>query len=149
MSEGSTWTILPSPASGYDSSLDAVSASSPTDTWAVGGHNVTDTLIEHWNGSHWWIVPSPNGGGNTHNFLTGVSALGTSNVWAVGGLTDLGVPSGTPTEHWDGSRWSVVASPPAAPSQLRTISGLTAGPLFAAGYQDNPSNQERTLILQH
>ena len=56
--------------------------------WAVGYTITTDgtnqpdrTLIEHWNGSTWSVVASPNVGGND-NLLNGVAAAG--DVWAVG-----------------------------------------------------------------
>ena len=48
--------------------------------WA--GHGDTDA-VEHWNGTSWAIVPSPNmGTGNNH--LNGVAAVSASDVWAVG-----------------------------------------------------------------
>jgi hypothetical protein len=44
---------------------------------------VSHTLIEHWNGSAWTIVPSPNvGSGN--NSLAAVAARSANDVWAVG-----------------------------------------------------------------
>ena len=147
---GTAWSLVQQPAHGYNANLQAISAVSPTDIWAVGGQNVTDTLIEHWNGSQWSIVPSPDGSGfEVHSFLTGVAALAANNVYAVGGLQSLGVPSGSLSEHWDGKTWSVVSSPPAAPASLNAVAGVASGPLVAAGYQDSSSYQERTLILQH
>lgn len=35
---------------------------SATDAWAVGEQNLDQTLIEHWNGTAWQIVPSTNPG---------------------------------------------------------------------------------------
>lgn len=144
---GAAWSIVPQPANGYDANLQAISAVAPTDIWAVGGQNVTDTLIEHWNGSQWSIVPSPDGPGfEAQSFLTGVVALASNNVYAVGGILSLGSPSGSLSEHWNGSAWSVVSTP-AGPGVLNAVAGLASGPLFAAGYQ--ASGSERTLILQH
>ena len=40
------------------------------------------TLIEHWNGTAWTQVPSPNPSGD--NVLDGVAATSASNAWAVG-----------------------------------------------------------------
>src|SRR3984957_11099326 len=65
---GTTWTIVPSPnPSGQpDAELNGVSCSSATDCFAVGDsapEPLTDfavkTLIEHWNGTTWSMVPSP------------------------------------------------------------------------------------------
>jgi hypothetical protein len=57
--------------------------------WAVGSFSVAAgttvqgrTLVEHWNGSAWSVVPSPNVGGND-NLLNGVGAA-AGDVWAVG-----------------------------------------------------------------
>jgi hypothetical protein len=51
------------------------------------------TLIEHWNGTSWKQVTSPNPGGSSDdNILNGVAATSSTNAWAVGdyynGTTD-------------------------------------------------------------
>ena len=89
------------------------------DVWAVGYTITTDgtnqpdkTLIEHWNGSSWSIVASPSPPSN--DTLAGVAARSASDVWAVGTRQDRSgaIPiDRTLTEHWNGSAWSVVASP--------------------------------------
>src|SRR3954466_4464691 len=72
--------------------LQAVDAVGPSDVWAVGHYqdfgNVK-TLVEHWNGSVWSIVPSPNGGEFTNGLLS-VAALGPNDVWAVGNYNVVG-----------------------------------------------------------
>ena len=64
---GTAWKQVPNPSS--DSNiLSGVAATSSADAWAVGSTcmscgtegQVTDTLIEHWNGTAWKQVPSPN-----------------------------------------------------------------------------------------
>src|SRR5205814_8590650 len=86
-SPGAPWTVVGQPIiAGSNPSLSSISASSPTDAWAVGTYsNGTNnqTLIEHWNGSVWSRVNSPNPG-PAHNILTGVSAVGPNNAWVVG-----------------------------------------------------------------
>ena len=66
---GSTWTRVPVPQpAGQQALLNAVDDLSPGNAWAVGtsfsgGVAATPdgpTLIEHWNGTSWSIVPSPN-----------------------------------------------------------------------------------------
>ena len=86
---GQTWTTVPSPNTNVLNTLRGVSALAPDDVWAVGdaikrqsdGVSVSRTLIEHWNGSAWSVVPSPNVGAGG-NFLTGVAARGTGAVFA-------------------------------------------------------------------
>lgn len=48
------------------------------------GSNPIQTLTEHWNGTAWGLVSSPNAGSgdNLFNSVTGVQ--GTDDAWAVG-----------------------------------------------------------------
>jgi hypothetical protein len=54
----------------------------PANAWAVGKGRNGAALAEHWNGSSWSVVASPNVGGSD-NLLNGVSAT-TGDVWTVG-----------------------------------------------------------------
>jgi hypothetical protein len=150
--DGSTWSVVPQPANGYDTVLDSISAVSSRDIWAVGGTDVGPTLVEHWNGRAWSIVPSPSvtGSGSVINTLTGVSALGTADVWAVGTVLTNGSAQTTLTEHWNGAKWTIAPSPSPQPSAgLSSVSGLPGGPLFAVGFGDDNAGIQSTLILQH
>ena len=89
--DGSSW-IATQPASapgGGDQGLRAVSAVSPTEFWAVG-YAQDFTMIQHWNGSQWNIVASPNGNPVEDrnrvdvNRLLGIDMLSTTDGWAVG-----------------------------------------------------------------
>jgi hypothetical protein len=118
---GSAWSIVPMPLNpgtnpnvGY--ALDAIKANSPTDVWAVGEEynsttNSSSTLIEHYNGTKWSIVPSPSPG--TGGVLNGVTTSNAANnVWAVGDYTPTGSSVlQTLTLNWNGNTWSTVASP--------------------------------------
>jgi hypothetical protein len=111
---GSRWTVVPTPNDGTGQNvLESVSAVTPSDVWAVGFRQAAPgsprvTLIEHWNGASWSVVPSPNVGSD-ENFLWSVSARTTSDVWAFGSYS---VPwFQTLVEHWNGASWSVVPSP--------------------------------------
>jgi hypothetical protein len=136
---GHGWQIVPSPnpagaTSVYLQSVDAVSASN---VWAVGYSSVgaaSRTLIEHWNGTAWKIVGSPNASGTGGSYLYAVRALSASNVWAVG----YDQPSFTTlVEHWNGLKWQIVASPNPGGSQgswLYGIDASAAGKIWAVGY---------------
>ena len=72
---------------GVDDELSSVFALDPRDAWAVGYYfdataNHYHTLTEHWDGSSWSVVPSPNPG-NANNYLYGVAAISRKDVWAV------------------------------------------------------------------
>jgi hypothetical protein len=49
------------------------------------------------------VTPSPNGSVDA-NFLNDVAPISADDIWAVGSY-------GTPFEHWDGTRWTLVADP--------------------------------------
>lgn len=134
------WGTVTSPNVGTGANqLFGVAAVSANDVWAVGysmGVTATDqTLIEHWNGSAWSVVPSPNVGGG-HNILYSVVAFAANNIVAVG---DYRVTSGgllrTLMMSWDGSSWNVVTSPNSGTgdNSLYWISAVTPSDIWAVG----------------
>lgn len=140
--DGNAWTIVPSPNHPQDtlSVLQAVSAASAGDVWAVGvSHDGTlpsRTLIQHWDGTRWSIVPSPSPDTQL-NELRGVAALAANDAWAVGyrGGTHTETPLETLILHWDGVAWSQVASPNVAggANELNAIAALAADDIWAVG----------------
>ncbi len=123
---GRGWTAIPTPNRGaMRNGLNAVAALSANNIWAVGGFSnssdpsIGQTLIEHWSGTLWSVVPSPNTQ-FTLNVLNGVAAASPDDIWAVGYATDSGpsvnlspflADSHTLIEHWNGSQWAIVPSP--------------------------------------
>ncbi|MDQ6694335.1 MAG: hypothetical protein M3014_07915, partial [Chloroflexota bacterium] len=112
---GQAWAISPINQIGQ---FNAVAASTPHDVWAVGvSTGGAGSLTEHWDGSGWTQVPSPNPGSHLPNFsnanvLTGVSETSAGDVWAVGVYADYtfdGVQS--LALHWDGRSWLQVDTP--------------------------------------
>ena len=119
---GTSWSVVSSPNPGTDDNyLSGVAAVSANDVWAVGyydnGSGASQTLVEHWNGTAWSVVPSPNAG-TSYNYLNGVAAVSASDVWAVGYYGIGGSTNQTLVEHWDGTAWSVVSSPNVGTNQL-------------------------------
>lgn len=154
--DGSSWSIVSSPSPGSTfNTLAGVDVSSANDVWAVGqtsdnpSGSPGETLVEHWDGSTWEVVPSPNAG-TEGSVLLAVSATG-SDAWAVGLYENA---SGTPltlTEHWDGSKWTVVPSPsPGAYfNVLQSVSITSTGGAWAAGaFSSDLSLSTKTLIEQ-
>jgi hypothetical protein len=162
---GTRWMIVASPSPPVlrgerrDAILQAVTANSPTDVWAAGNSVIgvpataSRTLIEHWNGQRWTIVPSPDvtSGGVTNDFLFSVSGSRPDDVWAVGSWGDY-LPGGfggkgdhTLTLHWDRRRWSRSITP--ALRQRALLSGVaaTAGRAWAVGDRGVQARQH-TLI---
>jgi hypothetical protein len=156
---GSAWSVVPvpAPAGSSSSQLSGISAVSPNNIWAVGSATtvvgttvVGRTLVEHWNGTAWSIVTSRNT--TNSNLLTGVAAVAANDVWAVGyTITTDGSnqPDKTLIEHWNGSAWSVVASPsPASNDTLSGVAARSATDVWAVGTRQDRSGAipiDRTL----
>src|SRR5207248_1456889 len=108
------WSTIASPNGGTRSNfLYSIAAVSASNVWAVGEYgngNGSSTLVEHWNGKRWSVVASPNVNGATENTLAGVTAIAANNIWAVGSSTTADFVQRTLIEHWNGKRWSIVAS---------------------------------------
>ena len=103
------------PNPGVSATVMGVSAVSPNGVWAVGTYNdgTSDrTMILHWRGVSWKLVPSPSPGGTNGSSLRTVSADSSTDAWAVGGAFSTGsLLNYTLTAHWDGSSWSLISSP--------------------------------------
>jgi len=145
---GTQWSVVASPnPSAFHNVLRAVTAISTNDVWAVGWFNnaqdIPRTLIEHWNGSSWSVVTSPNGS-NGSNFLFAVTAVSSTDVWAVGDFLDSTSTSHTLIEQWNGKKWSVVSSPnPTGSNTLNAVRAVSATDIWAVG-----QTATQTLIEQ-
>jgi hypothetical protein len=139
------WQVIPSPSIGnLDNNLDAVSAGSAKDAWAVGDYYpsnnpvVLQNLAEHWDGSTWTAYPLPDVGPN-ENTLLGVSELGSGSTWAVGYYVNSHYKQQTLIEHWDGSSWQVLpaANPGATGDILYGVAALSDRDVWAVGGQED------------
>lgn len=143
---GERWAIVPNPLSRSSGYLAGVAALSPTNVWAVGSPSV----ILHWNGKRWRRVgfpipagpgPYPSGGGRAHVRLFSLTALSAHDIWAAGNERFLAyrghVRDQTFILHWDGTQWTLVASPNHAPVQhgstLSGVAGAGANEVWAVG----------------
>jgi hypothetical protein len=113
---GTVWTQVASPNPGGPDSttqLSGVAATSHANAWAVGYYgngSTNETLIEHWNGTVWTQVASPNPGGSNGSYLADVASASAGSAWAVGSY-EASTTSETLVEHWNGTSWTQVASP--------------------------------------
>src|SRR6266702_7567263 len=84
-----SWQIIASPNGPRQvNELHGVSALAENDVWAVGVSYNTErtlgsTLIEHWNGSQWSEVSTPNPS-SFWNLVNAVPAVTGTDVWEVG-----------------------------------------------------------------
>src|SRR5580704_392062 len=142
---GTNWTSVGTPNVGTGNGhLNAVLALAPNDVWAVGlstptgaQQSATLTLIEHFDGTSWSVVPSPNVGPNSDfqsNQLLGLTANSPDDIWAFGSfLSTDGLQTLTLVLHWDGTSWTIVSSPD--PTKGKSLDDL----LFA-GVVPSPGN---------
>ena len=152
---GASWSIGASPAIPSGGLLD-VSCPSATDCIAVGaaGHGRKPnglfesnlSLVEHWNGTSWSVVASPNADLKS-DFLYGVSCSSSASCLAVG-FTGAGFATRATIESWNGTKWSVVSTPQETPSNstLAAVACASATMCFGVGQYVNASGTLAPLI---
>jgi hypothetical protein len=125
--------------------LEAVSAVSSDDIWAVGtrtprGFLSKDTFVQHWDGTRWRRVFS--GQHHARCDLRSIQALAADDIWAVGTRVSHAVDVFTLTEHWNGSSWRRVPSPNRSGSlardELFAVSGTATDDVWAVGFYNQP-----------
>ena len=125
-----------------------MSVLSTNNIWSVGTSFIDNThqqtLIEHWDGTTWSIVPSPNF--SDVNALYQIAAISASDIWAVGTASISAL-----IEHWDGTSWSIVSSPSPG-SGVKYLNGVTAissTNVWAGGAAQTGSNGEVQTLIEH
>jgi hypothetical protein len=142
---GDGWKVVPSPSPGRTFNvLYGVSGRSRDDVWAVGdvssaGYTEHHALVEHWNGSRWTLVKSPD-----LDALASVDMLSRRDGWAAG------FPSYSPLviERWDGSAWRLShPAKVAGYAELGSVAAVRREDVWAVGAQVNsPPFVSRPLI---
>src|SRR2546423_7957784 len=110
---------------------------SANDVWAVGElttvSGVMQPLTLHWNGRKWSMVKSPTASSG-NNTLRAVAAVATTDAWAVGSFIAASGSGQALIEHWNGKKWSVVASPAAGMGNvLLGVTAVSANDVWAVG----------------
>jgi hypothetical protein len=128
------WNVVASPNNGY-SSLSGIATITANNIWAAGTSHPSNkiyskTLIEHWDGTSWSIVPSPNVPA-VSNALYGITAVSATDIWAVGTAQKYGMSL---IEHWNGTTWRLVAGPTLRGSAfLNSVAAVSATDIWAVG----------------
>ncbi|MDQ6693572.1 MAG: hypothetical protein M3014_04015 [Chloroflexota bacterium] len=150
--DGKSWQVVSSPNGGPAANyLTGISGSKSDDVWAVGysgnEKSVYRTLIEHWDGHSWRIIPSPNNG-EQFNLLTAVSATPMGEAWTVGYYQDVDRTQKALVEKWDGRSWRLTGVPSIGPTLnlLRGVSALSGSDAWVVGYSDSLVGTAQTLI---
>jgi len=143
---GAEWTVVPSPSptGANAATLHGVKTLGAGNAWAVGqaqlpaGRPTLQTLIEHWDGASWSIVPSPNPD-QGQNLLSAVDGVAADDVWAVGGMGFDGYgsqPISGLILHWNGASWTqsaIPAHPTLRVFELRDVVAVSASDVWAVG----------------
>ena len=153
LGRAANWEIVASPNAGRQAnSLSSAAAVADNDIWAVGWAfnaqlNAYRTVTEHWNGTRWSLVRSPNAT-NGYNFLNGVGVVAANDVWAVGQAAN-GSTYSTMIQHWNGTSWNIVTSPnvPGFSNILQAISVVSVNDIWAVGYSTDTNFNNFTLTL--
>jgi hypothetical protein len=145
--DGSTWTVpaaQPAAVGAGDNSLASVTTLASNNVWAVGlsradnmAPNNSLTLIEHYDGTAWTQVTSPNVA-LAANALLGVKSLATNDIWAVGEAKSSSTSSQGLIEHYDGTSWTInVGVPTHGLELLSDALPLAANDVWAVGQGSN------------
>ena len=160
--DGSSWqqVTMPVPQGTEEVELEGAAARSATDVWAVGTQAGSGTnhgyrtLVEHWDGTAWKVVPSPSPPRGPAQ-LGGVAVLSPKNAWAVGWYKGPNALQ-TLVLHWNGTKWKRVRSPnPSDPGirpfdALSAVAALSARNVWAVGtylHRKNRRHSYVTLVL--
>jgi hypothetical protein len=133
---GTAWVQETLPAMGVGE-LDSISVLAANDIWAAGTLYPTSAttpeapLVVHFDGTSWQRVTVP-GAGTANTVLSGVTALGANDVWAVGSSSTTGADRPFAV-HWDGSKWAVASTPNVPDGRLRGVGRRGNGELWAVG----------------
>jgi hypothetical protein len=141
--DGSTWSRVKVPDRGrknYGTELRAIAAVSPDDIWVGGDHGAPGyrdrTLFEHYDGTSWSVVPSPNVPGSDTDLIRSMSAVSSDDVWAVGLSNTFSTVNRTLALHWNGTKWKIVPTPnghEGTNNELDSISADASDDAWAVG----------------
>jgi hypothetical protein len=140
--DGSSWNVLPAPSKGpLYTAANGIAPAGPDDVWAVGqyydgGVESARSIGEHWDGTAFTLVRTPNGRPVVPGQIAGlydVVAISADDVWAVGEHLDLS--TGHPlTDHWDGRHWRVGSTPRVGTDDaLVAVDASPEGEVWAVG----------------
>jgi hypothetical protein len=171
------WRRVEVPGVSIDDELTAVAATSPKDVWAVGlagvlhqeaqragqapgrwlgplakaaGTITVRTLILHWNGKTWSVVPSPSPGDGAA--IAAVGAISPTSALAVGAEVQ-GKTVRTLALRWNGKTWTRVPSPSPGPSgSMDILNGVTLtsqGSAWAVGGTSTGMVATSRSLIEH
>ena len=139
--EDKSMSSCPTIGTGYNS-IRGATAISFNNIWVIRGYqdnnNVSQSLIEHWNGKIWSIDLSTNIGLKASAF-NGIAAISSNNVWVVGSIASQSL-----IKHWNGKKWQFVYCPNIG--TLNDITAISAKDIWVTGQQTEHWNGRKWSI---
>lgn len=136
--DGTQWSIVDTPSiSAQTAQLNSIAAVGSNDVWAAGYARQSsciceETVIEHWDGTSWTRVSSPNPG--VANILYGIAAVSAADLWAVG-YEWISQSTWVPLIlHYDGQSWSPVDQSQLQFGILSSVLALATDDVWAVGW---------------
>ncbi|HSE67061.1 MAG TPA: S8 family serine peptidase, partial [Gemmatimonadales bacterium] len=134
---GTAWSLqsVPNPPEGNAASaMISVHCSSSTSCVAIG-EAASKPLATTWNGTSWSAAMLPRPAGATSAGLEGIHCLSASSCRAVGYSKETGKMKRALAESWNGSSWSIQATPNPGEGEvnLRSLSCTSASSCTAVG----------------
>ena len=142
----SIFHVVPTPNENFNNGLQAVSAFSPRDIWAVGQSTI------HFDGAKWTAFPAPTINGDNASFLGGVADISPTDAWAVGTVGIGQGHTGQVIERWNGTQWNVFPGPsfPAGDQPgLRALTAISANDIWAVGSMLSDGGQILNFLFEH
>lgn len=174
--DGISWTQVTSPPLGTVNLLASVACVNSADCWAVGqfGDAPTHTFgpaIEHYTGGSWTVVANSYngilsdvtcirsecwavGGPTLHNAGNGWVADGTSGLQSISCVSTTncwGVAANSPPiiKHYDGTGWTVVATPHPTGAHLLDVSCVGTSDCWAVGNRTDRGGRATHTLIEH
>lgn len=157
--DGASWTEFPTPYLQYDSWFNDIDGTAVNDLWVVGGTQAgsgqgVKTLAEHWDGSSWQVVWTPNP--RIENDIYGIGVAASTRAFISGMSTNtIFQDYHTMMLGWSGQEWSTMQTPNPSTlhNELRETSALTIPDdppsvmVSTVGYYKNTLGEYSYLIL--
>jgi hypothetical protein len=142
---GVSWTIQSTPDPGSANELASVSCTAADVCVAVGFGGSASALVEEWNGSVWSLMSTPPVADSLSGLL-GVSCTAANACTAAGSYENGSDIYLTLAEAWNGSTWSIQATPsPTDNSYLNDVSCTATNACVAVGYDYTTGNPSAPL----
>ena len=151
---GTEWSIqaMPNPEAEHPleetvvTEIRGMSCSSSTACTAVGWFHESakgyKTLAERWNGTEWSVQTTPNPSEAKDPWLGAVSCTSSTACTAVGDYYNSAGSNVTLAEHWNGTEWSIQATPNPSGATVNLLGGVSCSSstaCIAVGYDKNSS----------